>query len=458
MLSIISEKLEVSKLFVPLVEELNRHFEPKPTIQQPPIDSWGFPANAKLIIFLIPQDTKFTIEQIALYIQDNLEKQFFVVIWSDKCELFRKLLDLRLDCLLPLPIDDQSFFRRITESLSEFDGFNIDDFNQELVRHGMNDQFVGSSNVLLNLLSTVKHLSQAKSAVLITGSSGTGKELFARAIHYLGPRSSYPFMPVNCGAIPDSLFENELFGHEKGAYTDASKNQKGLLQQANGGTIFLDEINSLNYAVQVKLLRFLEDGLIKPLGSSDVGISDVRVICASNSNIGEKVKTGEFREDLFFRINVLRLDIPSLKERENDIIVLARHYLRKYSESNRRGPMYFSDDAIKAIKTYAFPGNVREISNLMERTVVMAHSNIIHARDLQLPCAVGNVESIIEQGYQEAKNRAIEEFEKQYLLQILEENEWNITQVARRALTDRRSIQRMLRKYNIKGPGLKNDN
>src|SRR4051812_13996575 len=221
---------------------------------------------------------------------------------------------------------------------------------------------IGESPAFLKTAGKIPPLAHARAPVVILGETGTGKELFARAIHYQGPRHGKPFIPVNCGALPDHLFENELFGHVKGAFTDASSNQNGLIMEAAGGTLFLDEVATLSQPAQIKLLRFLQDGECRLLGSARSMIVDVRIVAATNADLKTKVAEKVFREDLYHRLNVLSLNIPPLRERGGDVALLATHFLDHYSrEQQGVKPARFSSGAIEKLMCYSWPGNVREL-------------------------------------------------------------------------------------------------
>jgi DNA-binding NtrC family response regulator len=311
------------------------------------------------------------------------------------------------------------------------------------------EHFIGQSAVFRDTIASIPRFAQSDASVLIVGESGTGKESCARAVHYLSGRSDRPFIPTNCGAIPDNLFENEFFGHEKGAYTDASRRQRGLVAEANHGTIFLDEVNLLSLQVQVKLLRFLEDGKYRPLGASQDGESNVRVLCATNVDLEAEVAAGRFREDLFYRINVLKLELPPLRKRGDDIPLLAKHFLKKYADLYRRGTMLFANDGIALLERHEWPGNVRELRNIIERAVLMCPFQIVRGHHLSMDTrSVTNGPESIE-AFTFAKTAMVSEFEKRYLLAILKAHHGNISQASEVARIDRRSLQRLLKKHNL---------
>ncbi len=310
------------------------------------------------------------------------------------------------------------------------------------------DGLIGESPVFRKALEKISVLADAEAPVLICGETGTGKELFARAIHYHSSRNGKPFIPVNCGAIPDHLFENELFGHRKGAFTDASTEQQGLVQEAEGGTLFLDEIDTLSLAAQIKLLRFLQDQEYRPLGASKSTKANVRVLVATNKHLKHLVDNNKFREDLFFRINVFSLMLPPLRERRQDILVLAGHFLSNLSKQIGRGAIHLSPQAHRKLTGYAWPGNIRELEAVMHRSARFSKSQNVHQDDIDLPVAEG-IKVETETSFRQAKNNMVEEFERKYLLAILAENCGNVSRAAKAAGKDRRSFQRLLRKHNL---------
>jgi transcriptional regulator with GAF, ATPase, and Fis domain len=304
-------------------------------------------------------------------------------------------------------------------------------------------------------------LSVSKSTVLISGETGTGKELFARAIHYCGDRRSKPFVPVNCAALPDHLIENELFGHSKGAFTGALLEKQGLLHQADGGTLFLDEINSLSLSVQSKLLRVLQDQEFRPLGSTKSKTINVKIIAATNTDLRYLVETRQFREDLFYRLNVLSLVLPPLRERKEDILLLANHSLKLYGREFGKQTLAFTHGAKAKLMGYSWPGNVRELQGVIQRALAMASGDTVEAHDLDLPesetpkmtgatMALMSREGITSHcSFQDMKAKVIEEFERAYLSELLLTHQGNISQAARAAKKERRAFQRLLIKHRL---------
>jgi two-component system, NtrC family, response regulator GlrR len=307
---------------------------------------------------------------------------------------------------------------------------------------------VGESESFVRAIKNILPLAQCDATVLICGETGTGKELFARAIHYHSPRRNKPFIPVNCAALPDHLFENELFGHVKGAFTDAGSSEKGLIAEAEGGTLILDEVDTLSPAAQAKLLRFLQDGEYRPLGSSRSVTANVRIIAATNTDLLDRVKAKLFREDLYFRLNALSVIIPPLRERTEDIVHLANHFLTQYAKERNTGRRGISSEALCKLTTYEWPGNVRELEGLILRALVLTNSPILQSEDINLPQQSprpiqGN--TLLRQ----AKTSVIQNFELSYLSNLLAAHHGNITHAAMAAGKQRSTLQRLLRKYSL---------
>lgn len=302
------------------------------------------------------------------------------------------------------------------------------------------------------LIKIVKKTASETMTILITGESGTGKELFARAIHNLSTRNKNPFVPVNCGTLPSELFESELFGHERGAFTGAVKTKLGLLEFANSGTFFFDEIGDLSHSLQIKLLRMLEEKKIRRVGGQNEIDIDVRIIAATNKNLEKEVAAKRFREDLFYRFDTIRINIPPLRERPEDIMPLVNYFIEKSCKRDDSTVKRFSKDAEDALEKYPWPGNVRELQNIISRIYYLCTSEIIRIEDLPFPIA--NIKSVasneyLSLPYKSAKDYIIEKFEMDFLTYHLKKNNGNISKTADSCGLDRRSIHRLINKYNI---------
>jgi DNA-binding NtrC family response regulator len=312
-------------------------------------------------------------------------------------------------------------------------------------------QLVGRSPAFQAELDKIPLVTKCDASVLISGETGTGKELFARAIHYLGNRARKPFVPVSCGAIPVELIENELFGHIRGAFTGAATSQIGLVGEAEGGTLFLDEIDCLPLLAQVKVLRLLQEKEYKQLGSTKFYHADVRVIAATNLDLEIAVEEAKFRQDLFYRLNVIALALPPLRERPEDIPLLARHFLDKYGFEFKKENKDFSDEAMQKLLAYNWPGNVRELENVIERAVVFSSQAGIQPEAISLPSRA----TARQESFKTAKARAVSQFERKYIEGLLTICQGNISKAARAAEKNRRAFWELIRKHKIHIEGMK---
>jgi two-component system, NtrC family, response regulator HydG len=298
---------------------------------------------------------------------------------------------------------------------------------------------IGESAGMQRVFNTISKARGTNATVLITGESGTGKELVARALHYGGQSSTAPFVPVNCGGIPDSLLESELFGYVKGAFTGAGETRAGFFQTADGGTIFLDEISNTSLAMQAKLLRVLQEKEFYMVGSKKPNKVNVRVVAATNVDLVQLVKKGLFREDLFYRLNVITIDLPPLRDRENDLMLLLDFFLTKYIRESGKSPMKFSSRALKALGQYTWPGNVRELQNLVHRLVIMADEPTLDTADLPENFRFSASRS-------KGLHRTLEAVEKEYILDVLAANQNNISRTAQILGIDRKTLRDKIRK------------
>lgn len=310
---------------------------------------------------------------------------------------------------------------------------------------------VASSPQMQKVLDTIRRVATGDANILLRGESGTGKELAARAIHEASRRSHRAFVPIDCAAMPENLLESEMFGYEKGAFTGAVSNKRGLLETAADGTVFMDEIGELPLTMQSKLLRVLQDHRFRRLGGTELLKTDFRLIAATNRNLQEMVKEGTFREDLYYRLNVVTIELPPLRDRDSAIAPLAQHFLRHFVEKTGK-EVRISHAAMMILEKYQWPGNVRELMNVIERAVSLTEFNQITPLDLppsMLESVKGEEIRTTEESFQTAKRRAIEEFETQYLSQLLSETCGNVSEAARRSGMKRSAFQRLMAKYRL---------
>lgn len=307
---------------------------------------------------------------------------------------------------------------------------------------------IGKSPRMQKVFQLIRQVASTNSNVIIYGKSGTGKELVAKAIHYNSSRKDKPFIAVNCSAIPESLLESELFGHEKGAFTGAVSSRKGLFEEANGGTIFLDEVGDMSLAMQAKLLRVIEDKEIRAVGSDKPRKIDVRIISATHKDLEKAVKEGTFREDLFYRLNVIPIYLPELRERVEDIPLLVEYFLKKYGEEAGRPNVRISREALACMMKYSWPGNVRELENLIERLVVLSPADEITVNDLPEHIRICKAESLVEE-LTLGEKITLEELEKRYILKILRETGWHKSNAAKILGIDRRTLYRKIEEYKL---------
>ncbi|MCW8858224.1 MAG: sigma-54 dependent transcriptional regulator [Deltaproteobacteria bacterium] len=319
---------------------------------------------------------------------------------------------------------------------------------------GRDYQMIGESPVIDQLKQQIKLAAPSSGWVLITGENGTGKELVARAIHQQSKRTDKPFIEVNCAAIPEELIESELFGHEKGAFTGATAARKGKFDQANGGTLFLDEIGDMSLKTQAKILRILQEHKFERVGGNKTIEVDVRVIAATNKDLQTEIQIGSFREDLFFRLNVLPFSVPPLRQRKDDIPRLCRHFLQYFCSKESREIKTISETALKALLNYNWPGNVRELKNLIERLVIMTPAQEIKLTDLPHGINILISSESKEQAYRpeelpDSYREAKEIFEKQFLIEKLKKNKWNVSRTAEEIGLERSNLHRKIKSYQI---------
>jgi DNA-binding NtrC family response regulator len=341
---------------------------------------------------------------------------------------------------------------------------------QEMVRENLSlrqalaeretSPFVGSTQVMKELMERIRQVAPTMATVLITGGSGTGKELVARAVHQNSLRSTRKFVTVNCTAIPEQVIESELFGHVKGAFTGAWKDKRGLVEEAHEGTLFLDEIGDLSPNMQTKLLRLLQEGEFKPVGSVITRKADIRFVAATNHNLKAEINEKRFREDLFYRLNVIHIELPLLKERKKDIPLLAYHFLKRYAQVNRKDVQEISPEAMHLLMSRDYPGNVRELENIIERGIIFCNSDTLTVKDLQLDSDAESFypdlgEELGRLSFKDAKDRMINRFHTQYIMSLLRESGGNISKAAEMAGIQRQYLHRLMKEAGIEAEQFK---
>ncbi len=348
------------------------------------------------------------------------------------------------------PVDLQDLLLRISKVYQE--SLLLQENRQlrkEVRKRFQFSNIIGKSRKMQEIFTLIEKVAPSNSTVIIYGGSGTGKELVAKAIHYNSPRADHPFIPFNCSAIPETLVESELFGHMKGAFTGAVQTKKGLFEEAKGGTLFLDEIATVLPSVQVKLLRVLQEKEVMKIGSTERTKIDVRVIAATNEDLEANMKKGKFREDLFYRLHVFPIFLPDLKDRKEDIPLLAYHFLELYSKEAKKEIKGISKEAMDLLLDYAWPGNVRELENAIERAVIMAEGELLTPQDLPKDLAEG-ASFLIRRGAKERKS--LDEIKAEYILQILKETNGNKKMAAEILKVNPRTLYRFEKKERYREP------
>ncbi len=310
------------------------------------------------------------------------------------------------------------------------------------------EKIIGESGIMQEIFDVVQQVAPTRATVLIGGESGTGKELVAKAIHQLSPRAKQPFVTVHCAALAPTLLESELFGHERGAFTGAHERRIGRFELAQGGTLFLDEIGEIDSTIQVKLLRFLGERTFERVGANKTLTADVRLVAATNKNLEELVKAGKFREDLFFRLRVVEIELPPLRERTGDIPLLAQSFLREFAIENGKSVNDFTVDALEALMSFSWPGNVRELRTAIEHAVVLSKGDRITLRDLPLSVRHGGV---VEKKIFAGKDLTVKDAEQQLIIRALKETDGNRTHAAKKIGMSRRTFHRKLHEYHLEG-------
>lgn len=322
------------------------------------------------------------------------------------------------------------------------------------IDHFLSVNLIGESSAFRAVFQKVKKISRYDVPIFISGETGTGKELIAHAIHSLSRRNGCAFIPVNCGAIPELLIEDEFFGHVKGAYTDAQSKREGIFSQANSGTLFLDEIDALPYKGQVSLLRLIQEKEFKPIGSHKTCYSDVRLIAATNSNILIEIEKEKFRQDLFFRLNVMNVELPALRERGKDVELLAQFFIERHCAEYKLPKKTLHPSAIEHLYCYNWPGNVRELENVLLREILLSDSEMLYLKSLEAKISpyyneAQSLKPLLDMEFRAAKIKIVTDFERNYLKNLMERTAGNVTKAAMLAGTDRRMFGKLLKKHDI---------
>jgi len=386
--------------------------------------------------------------ELVEHIQANYHKTPVAVITAHgNMEWAIKALKAGAFDFVSKPVDLQILRNLVNTALK------VSDSHHRLDRRSR-DELLGDSPLMQQTRATIAKVARSQAPIYISGESGTGKELVARLIHSKGPRANFPFVPVNCGAIPDELMESEFFGHKKGSFTGAVADKQGLFQAANGGTLFLDEVADLPLNMQVKLLRAIQEKAIRSVGDASEKTVDVRILSATHKDLASLVEEGKFRQDLFYRINVIQLSVPSLRERTEDIPLLTEHTLQNLATQMGLVKPTIGPDALDALTRYPFPGNVRELENILERAMTLCENNMIRSRDLQLPdhdsasALIPSLPDPLDSGKIPLEEH-LGEIEKQAILQALEKTRYNKTAAAKLLGMSFRALRYRLKKLGL---------
>jgi len=396
-----------------------------------------------LILLVLPRvplkslDTLFRVLEPAASVA-----RIVVVVESDQEDLI-ELVRPNVDDFIIAPLRDSEVLLRVRRLLNQT-------YQEQRTRQALKEklglqQLLGQSTLFVSEIGKLPSVARSDVSVLISGETGTGKEMVARAIHHLSSRANKPFIPINCGAIPIELLENELFGHDRGAFTGATGAHDGLIREAEEGTLFLDEVNCMPSFAQVKLLRFLQSKEYRRLGSTKSLNGNVRIIAASNADLEAEVAAGTLRRDLYYRLNVVPIVLPPLRTRGNDIVLLARHFLAQYAAKLNSPAVDFSPEAERKLLLYSWPGNVRELEHVIERVLILCTEKTIHAEHIVLPSET----SSSPLSFQEMKANVISQFETTYIQSLLTVYKGNITRAAQAAQKVRRTFWELVRKHNI---------
>lgn len=420
-------------------------------------------------VYLIDRSTVSDIQSVGLFQELPDQPEVILLVDEEEAEDQAKLIGLGADAFIDLKLDDNLIKESLKARLCKREFFESERITKGDVQEPKLADFVSQSNSMKNMLSVTERIVSSDVTVLVLGETGVGKERLARALHNDGPRCQGPFVAINCGGLPENLLESELFGHEKGSFTGAVRERKGCFEMAHRGTIFLDEIGDMPLHLQVKLLRVLQERRIKRLGGEQELEVDVRILAATNHDVEALVQAGEFRRDLFYRLSVISLTLPSLRERSGDIPELVKNYIRIFRYRLNRAVYNVTPDAMEALLSYPWPGNIRELVNVMERAVLLCVGETINLDDLALPGShiVSRIveapeevasENIVPKlpadwkniSYHELKNRILSEFEARYFTDLLERSGGRVGVAAKNAGIQERSLFEKMRKLGLR--------
>lgn len=402
--------------------------------------------NAQLLLILPAKDLD-RVSTLFQWLRDHPVAAPSIAIVTDEYD--RRLLRIVTqvaDDFLFFPLRGDELQHRVERILGTRDQESESVRDRLRVELGLS-QLIGNSPKFMQAIEKIPIIAISDAPVLLSGETGTGKELCVRAIHDLSTRTNFPFVPVECGTIAEHLAENEFFGHTRGAFTDAHADQKGLVAMAEGGTLFLDEIDALSLPIQAKLLRLIEEGRYRPLGSDRFSWANIRVIAASNRDIESMVREKQFRADLYFRLNVFQLRLPALRERRGDLSLLADHFLERFSRGAGKRPKPISPAALRLLERYNWPGNIRELHNILQQAFLFCHGPQILPSHIYLP--VPAEEELPLTKFRSSKALVIERFERDYIKNLLSKHGGNVARAASEAGKDRRSFKRLMAKYKI---------
>jgi len=403
-----------------------------------------------LLIVVALSATEQAASLMVLLHKKPLVTPVLAIIPDDAGDELIRLASPVVDDFIFAPVRISEVQHRIARILGDA-ASSTSDVDEHLIMEFTLAGLIGRHPAFLGVISKIPQAARTKGPVLITGETGTGKELCARAIHNFGPRRDHAFIPADCTTVPEHLFESELFGNVRGAFTGASSDRKGLVNLANGGTLFLDEIDSLSLTAQSKLLRLIQERCYRPLGSERFASVHASIVTATNRDLAQMVRAGRFRADLFFRLNVLRLDLVPLRQRREDIGLLARYFIKQACAENGIAAKTLTPATVRKLTQYDWPGNVRELSNVIQRAVVFSRGSEI------LPSDIGDAEESASEAsershdtFRQARSRAIESFERRYVEQLMLETGGNVSRAARLAGKERRAFGRLVKRYAIK--------